>query len=295
VAGASTLGLLLGCSATPTAAPETSAAPSKPPTPAPAPVDLGTPESRGWNLAWADEFDGDSLDESRWTALDESTYGDGNLSQHCYLSQNVSVANGLLTITADRPDTPRACGSSDTRYPGGREFTSGFIETKKKASFLYGRFEMSAKVPMSPGRSQGLWPAFWLRPEDRGIGELDVMEMTGSDARTSGDLSVVQTMHYDYEGGHPKEGTDITVGADFGESFHEFAVEWEPGEIRWYLDGALTYTRTSKTTTWLDEAFSRPMFLRLNLAVGGSWPGEVDADTAFPAEYIVDHLRVYSR
>jgi beta-glucanase (GH16 family) len=79
------------------------------------------------------------------------------------------------------------------------------------------------------------------------------------------------------------------------EDFHAYAVEWEPGEIRWYVDGIQTYVRNRETTPWLDEAFSRPFFLRLNLAVGGTFPGPPDARTAFPAEYLVDAVRVSAR
>jgi beta-glucanase (GH16 family) len=76
---------------------------------------------------------------------------------------------------------------------------------------------------------------------------------------------------------------------------HTYAAEWEPGEIRWYVDGVLTYTRTRATTPWLDEAFSRPFYLRLNLAVGGGWPGSPTTQTALPADFDVDYVRVYQR
>jgi beta-glucanase (GH16 family) len=72
-------------------------------------------------------------------------------------------------------------------------------------------------------------------------------------------------------------------------------VEWEPGAMRWYIDGKLTYQRSLATTPWLDEAFGRPFFLRLNMAVGGNWPGSPDAATKFPADFVIDYVRVYQR
>ena len=77
------------------------------------------------------------------------------------------------------------------------------------------------------------------------------------------------------------------------DGFHTYVVKWQRGSIRWYVDRKLTYMRSRVSTPWLDDAFNRPFFLRLNLAVGGSWPGEPDAATAFPADYAIDYVRVY--
>jgi beta-glucanase (GH16 family) len=76
---------------------------------------------------------------------------------------------------------------------------------------------------------------------------------------------------------------------------HTYVAEWEPGVIRWFVDGRLTYTRDSRTTPWLESAFSKPFYLRVNLAVGGDWPGSPDAATTLPADYEVDYVRVYQR
>ena len=77
--------------------------------------------------------------------------------------------------------------------------------------------------------------------------------------------------------------------------FHTYAVEWDPRDSSWYVDGDLTYKRTTATTPWLDDAFSKPFIIRLNMAVGGNWPGSPEAGTAFPADYEVDYVRVYQR
>jgi beta-glucanase (GH16 family) len=287
--------IVAGC-----AVPSGSAAPSPgsaPPTSGPhAP---STAEARGWRLIWGDEFDGVSLDRAHWTVRDRSTFGEGNREIACLMDrpENVRVEGGTLILTARSEAEPVQCGRWDHRFPDGRRFTSGFLESRGKAEFEYGRFEVRARLPISHGTSKGMWPAFWMRPSDLSLGELDVVEAIGSGVGQP-DLSsrVFQTIHYDYDDTHPMQSRlHVLDAGSFAAEFHTFAVEWEPGSLRWYVDDTLTYERTATTTPWLDEAFSGPFFLRLNLAVGGTWPGEPDADTVFPAEYVIDHVRVYQR
>lgn len=255
------------------------------------PTDDATPA--GWTLGWHDEFDGTALDATRWGAANLSTFGDGNNELACLMSDNVAVAGGALTISAERAATPVTCGSHDSRFPGGRAYTSGMVQTK--TSWQYGRFEVRARIPTAAGTSKGLWPGFWMRPAGGGTGELDILEAIGSGSGGTEWNKIHQTIHYDYVGTHPKQPFTATTAFAPSAGFHTYAAEWEPGAIRWYVDGALTYTRTTATTPWLDEAFSKPFFIRLNLAVGGSWPGSPDAGTAFPGDFTVDWVRVYHR
>ena len=203
----------------------------------------------------------------------------------------------MLTITARKEATPITCKNNDTRFPNGRMHTSGMLTTKNKVDFEYGRFEISAKTPLAQGTSKGLWPAFWMRPATGGIGELDILEAIGT---AKGDAfsanHVVQTIHHDYVGTHAKQGTgyDLPVGTT-ADRFHNYAVEWAPGSITWFVDGVKTYERNLSTTSWLDQAFVNRFYLRLNMAVGGNWPGSPTADTVFPAAYQVDYVRVYQR
>lgn len=258
-----------------------------------------TPVPAGWRLAWADEFNGTTLNRTNWNVLNNSTYGDGNKELACLMDrpENVKVADGKLTITARKETTPVVCGTKDTRFPQGRTYTSAMLTTQNKKTFEYGRFEMRAKTPNAQGASKGLWPAFWMRPAVGGIGELDIMEIIGtgkSDAFSAN--HVTQTIHYDYIGTHSHQGKGYKLpSGTFNDGFHDFAVEWEPGAIRWYVDGVKTYERTLSTTSWIDKAFVKDFYLRLNMAVGGSWPGSPDADTSFPAKYEVDYVRVYQR
>lgn len=290
---------------TPAPSPKPSATPTPttPPTtpkPTPTPTPPTTPTApAGWKLAWSDEFNGTAVDRSIWNVDNKSTYGDGNSELACLMDrpENVKVADGVLTIAALKEATPIACGTNDSRFPNGRSYTSGMLTTKNKVDFEYGRFEISAKTPLAQGTSKGLWPAFWMRPSVGGIGELDILEAIGT-AKTDPFSAnhVVQTIHYDYVGTHPKQGTgyDMPTGTT-ADGFHNYAVEWEPGSITWFVDGVKTYQRTLSTTSWIDQAFVKDFYLRLNMAVGGSWPGSPDADTAFPARYQVDYVRVYQR
>ena len=166
---------------------------------------------------------------------------------------------------------------------------------RTKQTWTYGRFEIRAKLPVAPGTSKGLWPGFWLRPAAGGTGELDILEAIGSTGAGNTSDEIHQTIWYDYVGTHPKETYTAVTGFDASAGWHTYAAEWEPGVIRWYVDGKLTFTRSTSTTTWLTSAFSKPFFVRLNLSVGGSWPGSPDAATAFPADYSIDYLRVYQR
>lgn len=301
---------LAGCAA-PAASPAPNLAPAAttPGTstsPSPAPRPLGTPAPQpgstsppGWRLVWNDEFNGSTVDTARWTVLDQSTMGNGNNELACLMDRprNVQVANGVLSLIAHREAKPIDCGPGDSRFPNGRKYSSGFLESKTKAEFQYGRFEVRAKTPTAAGTTQGLWPAFWLRPANGKLGELDVLEQVGSGAANPVPPNRVrQTIYYDYSDRYPPEGaTYVLPQGDFASAFHTYAVEWEPGAIRWYVDGQLSYSRTLATTPWLDRAFSQPFFLRLNLAVGGDWPGPPDASTAFPAQFQVDYVRVYQR
>jgi beta-glucanase (GH16 family) len=246
----------------------------------------GDPE---WQLVWADEFDGATLDPARWSVqtgdgCSQDLCGWGNNELQWYQADNVDVADGVLTITARQ------------EAAGGRTFTSARIRTRGKGDWKYGRFEISARLP----EGQGLWPAIWMLPTDEAYGEwaasgeIDIMELVGHEpARVHG------TLHYGgpwpanrYSGDH----FDLASG-DFSDDFHVFALEWEEGEIRWYVDGVHYQTQTEWSSTGgpYPAPFDRPFHLVLNVAVGGDWPGSPDATTSFPQRMQVDYVRVLRR
>jgi hypothetical protein len=153
---------------------------------------------------------------------------------------------------------------------------------------------MRAKLPVA----RGMWPAFWMMPEDQrygtwpACGEIDIMELVGQKPDT-----VYGTLHFGAP--HTMSGSSRALAAGtFADDFHVFACEWDPGEIRWYLDDALTGTKRMWFTTagkpW-PAPYDQPFYLMINLAVGGAWPGKPPAQTTFPQELLVDWVRVWER
>lgn len=251
----------------------------------------------GWHLSWSDEFDGPGIDRTRWAVENVSTFGDGNSELACLMDrpQNVQVAGGRLALRALRESPPLVCGDSDERFPAGRDFSSAMLTTAGKSSWRYGRFEIRARLPTAPGSSQGLWPAFWLRPVDGGGGEIDVLEAVGTGRDLAEVAKVHQTIWPNGSGSYQKESNSWTMAQDPSVGFHVYAFEWESHSLTWFVDGQQVYQRTQQTTPWLTDAFSRPFFIRLNLAVGGSWPGPPSSATDLPAAFDVDWVRVYQR
>ncbi len=277
-----------------TTAPAPSATPSKtvPPTskppatttaPAPPATTTAPPAApAGWKLVFGDEFNGSTIDRTKWN-LRNNEGRDIDLGCNTNSSKNQFVSDGNLTIRALR-ETAKC--SSQTR-----QFTQGYLDTIGKHSWTYGRFEMRAKSPNKPGTSKGLWPAFWLRPEDGGNGEIDVTELPGGRDWYSKSTAAI---FYDYT--PVKQDTRIALpgGGHPADGFHTYTTEWDASSIRWYIDGKLVWTRDKGTTSWYDKAFHKPYNLRLNFQVGG-WLGNPDSKTSFPADFVVDYVKVYQR
>ncbi|HWN08655.1 MAG TPA: glycoside hydrolase family 16 protein [Pyrinomonadaceae bacterium] len=245
-----------------------------------------------WRLTWSDEFDGprgSPVNSSKWSYdIGGDGWGNNELETYTNRTANSHVENGRLIIRALK---------ETFRGPDGitRNYTSARLLTKNKFSQTYGRFEARIKVPYG----QGIWPAFWMLGHNidtarwPNCGEIDIMENIGKEP------SIVHgTMH----GPGYSGGTGISAaytlrgGQKFSDDFHTFAIEWEPNVMRFYVDGLLYKTRTPADlppgTSWV---FDHPFFIILNVAVGGTWPGNPDASTVFPQQMQVDYVRVYQR
>jgi beta-glucanase (GH16 family) len=249
-------------------------------------------QENDWKLAWSDEFagrNGSGIDSSKWV-IETGGSGWGNKELEYYTDRpvNLFVKDGNLVI--------RALKEKYTG-PGGvtRDYTSGRMKTQGKFSQKYGRFEARIKIPAG----QGTWPAFWMLGDDMGevgwpaCGEIDIMENIGKEPGT---------IHGSIHG----PGYVGTIGIEapyhladngrFADNFHVFAVEWDPESISFYVDQDLYVRRTRADLhpgwKWV---FDKPFFVILNLAVGGDWPGDPDSSTRFPADMLVDYVRVYER
>ena len=243
---------------------------------------------QSYQLVWQDEFDGTALDLAKWEPQIgsgcPSLCGWGNHELQYYRSENASVAGGLLTITARQQNF------------GGLDYTSARLRTRSLGDWTYGRIEMRAKLPIG----RGIWPAFWMLPTDEAYGgwaasgEIDIMEYVGQQPNR-----VFGTLHYG--GTYPENQSSsramTLASGDFHSDFHEFALEWEPCEMRWYVDGNLYATQRSwySTADAYPAPFDQRFHLLLNLAVGGDLPGPPDGTTTFPQELVVDWVRVYQQ
>jgi beta-glucanase (GH16 family) len=240
-----------------------------------------------WNLVWSDEFSGASgsaPDPSKWK-YDIGGGGWGNNELEYYTnSRNNSYQDGAgnLVIKAIKENV------------GGMSYTSARLLTQGIFEQAYGKFEARIKLPYG----QGIWPAFWMLGNNIGSvgwpnsGELDIMENIGREPSM-----VHGTVHGPGYSGANGIGNSYTLpnGQQFKDAFHVFSVEWEPAQIRWYVDGNLynTFNKSQLVSgqTWV---FDHPFFMLLNLAVGGYWPGNPDATTTFPQTMSVDYVRVYT-
>ncbi len=246
-----------------------------------------------WRTVFADEFDGPDgapPDPARWR-FDTGGRGWGNQELQYYAdgAANAFQAGGMLHLVATKAGADaQACWYGRCRY------TSARIKTKGNFAFTYGKVSARIKIP----KGQGLFPAFWMLGANidgrgwPGCGELDVMEVVGREPRRSHG-----TLHGPgYAGTAAPTATWSPAAGDVGDDFHVFALDWEPDRLRFYVDGALYATRSPADLppdeTWV---FDHDFFLLLNLAVGGTWPGDPDGSTQFPAEMLVDWVRVEVR
>jgi beta-glucanase (GH16 family) len=250
----------------------------------------GVREARPWVLTWSDEFngaDGTTPDASKWV-IETGGHGWGNneLEYYTARTQNVSQDNNNLVIAALQETYTGHDGVT-------RSYTSARLKTLGLFTQAYGRFESRIKLP----QGQGIWPTFWMLGGDSdavgwpACGEIDIMENIGSEpSRVHGSLHGPG-----YSGANPLTGAYNLPAGRFSDDFHVFAIEWEPGVIRFFVDDQLYATRTAPEVPasgrWV---FDHPFYLLLNIAVGGNYPGPPSRSTVFPQTMRVDYVRVYS-
>jgi beta-glucanase (GH16 family) len=244
-----------------------------------------------WVLDWADEFNGNAVDETYWSKVHHGNPDNGELQFYTPRPENIVVSDGTLKLIA-RQETYTGQGPAMSS-PSTRNYTSGKIETLGKITFQYGKIEASMKLP----RGRGTWPAFWMLGEnifDTGIGwprcgEIDIMEH-GQDFDHLG--AAIHTQAYNHTIGTQITGTYQIDDYDTG--FHTYGLVWDTEEMSFSVDGEV-YMKVRKSSIGDSEAqwpFDQPFFIILNHAVGGAWGGTPD-NSLYPHTVEVDWVRVY--
>ena len=274
-------------------------------------------EVPGWELVWHDEFDGHEIDRSKWDFdIGNGFYdyknhawvpgwGNDELQYYTCAPENASVKDGSLIIRT-RKESLHGCGYTSARLKTRQRDGTALFTTR------FGRVEFRARVPSG----KGLWPALWMLPQDdkyggwAASGEIDLMEIAGETPH-----EVLNSIHFGAT--HPMRTLITTVyplpNGSTVSDWHEYAVEWEAGEIRFYVDGV----QTSNHNHWWScstlegglgvdarqpadlnpwpAPFDQPFYLVMNVAVGGNFSGVPDEATCFPAELVVDYVRVHTK
>ncbi len=258
--------------------------------------------SADWELVWSDEFDQNGPPDSTKWGINSWPARKVNDEDQAYTSRekNLRVDDGYLVIEAHKE-----------AYRGA-DYTSGRVFSQGEGEFLYGRFEVRAKLP----RGKGTWAAIWMLPADPfkyatkckagddwqgsetcdawpNSGEIDIMEHVGYQM---GHIhGTVHNEAYYWVKWEQRKGRVLVD--DVADAFHVYALEWTPERIDIFVDDTLYFTYVNERDGWRSWPFDHPFQVILNVAVGGAWGragGGID-DSIFPQRMLVDYVRVYSR
>jgi len=247
----------------------------------------------GYRLKWEDQFEADSLNREDWNVeLHDPGWVNNELQAYVDSAENIYIQDGSLVLKPVETKNEK----------GEVSYTSGRVNTQNKHDFKYGLFEARVKVP----KGQGFLPAFWMMPTNENLygqwprcGEIDIMEVLGNKTDTS-----YGTIHYGNPHSESQGKYTLAQGTkDFSQEYHVFDVEWMPGKINWYVDGKLIHTEDDwySATEGQGEIsypapFDQPFYIILNLAVGGSWPGNPDATTDIKnSAFYIDYVKAFQK
>jgi beta-glucanase (GH16 family) len=246
------------------------------------PIDKKAKSSK-LKLVWADEFNYKGLPDSTKWAYDVGGDGWGNNEAQFYTkadTNNAVVGNGFLSIIARKEKHEN------------KEYTSARIVTKGKKNWSFGRVEFSAKLP----KGRGTWPAGWMLGSNINTvgwpqcGEVDILEHVGYDPDTI--VGSIHSTSYNHTKGTQKTKR-IFIKNPYTE-FHIYACEWDTNKMVFYLDGMPYLTVLNEHKTEKEWPFNNPMYVLLNVAVGGNWGGTKGIDERiFPVRMEVDYVRVF--
>jgi beta-glucanase (GH16 family) len=257
----------------------------------------GTTTPATEQLVWSDEFTGtqgqSAPDPTKWTyETGAGIWGNQELETYC------SYGSNTAPCSAAQPNS--YVGSDGYLHIVGRvnaqgQYTSARLTTQRLASFQYGRIEARIQIPAG----QGMWPAFWMLGDSIGstpwpaCGEMDIMENVGKEPAT-----IHGSIHgVGFIGSRIGLPYTLPDNVPFSSGFHTFGMLWSPGKVQYYVDDPSNvfaiFTPASLPTGAIWPFDSGKFFFLLNLAIGGDWPGPPGASTQFPAEVLVDYVRVW--
>ncbi len=244
-----------------------------------------SPAAAGWKLVWSDEFNYKGLPDSTKWNYDVGGHGWGNHELQYYTdadTANAIVKNGRLVIRALK------------QVRENNTYTSTRLISKNKGDWLYGRIEVSAKLPAG----RGMWPAIWMLPTDWAYGgwpasgEIDIMENVGFNPDSIFFSIHTQTFHHSIN-------TQKTTGIELKDNrtaFHVYAIEWYADHIDFYTDDRKVFSFANTGNGFKEWPFDKRFHLLLNIAVGGDWGGARGIDeTIQSAAMEVEYVRVYQR
>lgn len=243
------------------------------------------PLDKHWDFetlpVWSDEFNNDGKPDSAKWSYNTGGNGWGNNELEYYTAgNNVNIANGILTIEARKENVDS------------NQYTSARMVTKNKADFLYGRFEISAKL----SKGKGLWPAIWMLPTEWAYGdwpksgEIDIMEQVGFNP----DSIHISTHTGAFNWVMNTQKTSVINITTATTAYHVYRIDWTPYAIRGFIDGKQHFEFINDGMGFMHWPFNQKFHMLLNIAVGGNWGGQQGIDNSiFPATMQVDYVRVY--
>ena len=253
-------------------------------------------KSQNWQLVWEDDFNGISLDSSKWThdfgtGSQYGMWGWGNGESQFYQSQNTTIDSGIATITVKEEPNGIVDSWGNSSY-----YSSSKITTKGTFDFRYGKVE--ARIKTIDG--QGFWPAFWMLPTGGGWpcdGEIDIMEQWGNNYLTNSTTGAahIGTCPYSQSTHFYESFSSYISAGSYADDFHTYSIIWEEDTISWYVDESEIFSLTPSSyfsipsqSTWPFN--SNEWYLMINLAITQSGP---NANTVFPNQMEIDYVRIY--
>lgn len=248
-----------------------------------------------WQLVWSDEFEGNGLpDSDKWyfdtqgNNWDWGNNEDQNYTPATYANPNAWLEDGKLVIEARK---------EEYTWPGDGEtksYTSARLVSRGEGSWLYGRVEVRAKLPVGTG----VWPAIWMLATNSvygnwpNNGELDIMENVGYDPDRI--HFTVHTESYNHAIGTSKGSN--TLLTEPSNNYYTYGLQWYPDKVEFMVDDIVYFTFHKESDDYKVWPFNQPFHLLLNIAVGGEWGGLHGIDTTiFPQRMYVDYVRVYQQ